>query len=229
MDSSVSVIDYAAARNLMVDGQVRPNKVNDARILDAMRRLPRERFLPPGLAALAYADQDVKLPGGRVLIEPMVIARLAQLLAIRGGERALVVGAGTGYGACLLAACGASVTALEEDEALLAIARGVLPQLAPGVSLVSGPLAGGWKPFAPYDAILIEGAVTKVPDAIATQLNPRVGRLVAVRIASGRVGQAVLAEPVESAPGSVALSFQPRFDCATPTLPGFGPQVGFVF
>ena len=105
---------FAEARNRMVDSQVRPNKVTDPRIIAAMRRLPRERFLPPHLAALAYADEDVPLGEGRVLIEPTVIARLVQLTAVAAGERALVVAAGTGYGAALLAACGARVTALED-------------------------------------------------------------------------------------------------------------------
>ncbi len=100
---------------------------------------------------------------GRVLIEPAVIARLVQLAAIVPGERALVVAAGTGYGAALLAACGARVTALEESASLRDIARGVLAELAPSVRLVAGPLAAGWPPGAPYDVILIEGAVREIP------------------------------------------------------------------
>ena len=122
---------FAETRNRMVDSQVRPNKVTDPRIIAAMRQLPRERFLPPRLAPLAYADEDVPLGEGRVLIEPTVIARLVQLTAIAAGERALVVAAGTGYGAALLAACGARVTALEEAAPLQAVARAVLAELAP--------------------------------------------------------------------------------------------------
>ena len=93
---------FADPRNHMVDSQVRPNKVTDPRILAAMRHLPRERFIPDDLAALAYADADVPLGAGRVLIEPMVIARLLQLTAVAVGERTLVVGAGTGYAAANL-------------------------------------------------------------------------------------------------------------------------------
>src|SRR5262249_14773755 len=150
---------FVEARNRMVDSQVRPNKVIDPRIIAAMRRMPRERFLPSCLAPLAYADEDVPLGDGRVLIEPAVIARLVQLTAIAAGERALVVAAGTGYGAALLAACGARVTALEDSTSLQSIARTVLAELAPSVSLVTGPLAAGWPAGAPYDVILIEGAV----------------------------------------------------------------------
>src|ERR1700721_1328189 len=92
---------FADARNHMVDSQIRPNRVTDPRILSAMRRLPRERFLPPAAVALAYADEDVPLGGGRFLMEPMVLARLLQAAALRDNERVLVVGAGTGYAAAV--------------------------------------------------------------------------------------------------------------------------------
>ncbi len=214
---------FAEARNNMVDSQIRPNKVNDPRIIAAMRRLPRERFLPPQLAALAYVDEDVPLGDGRVLMEPCVIARLVQLTAVAAGERALVVAAGTGYGAALLAACGARVTALEEAAALQAAARGVLAELAPSVSLVTGPLAAGWPPGAPYDVILIEGAVPAIPPAIGEQLHRETGRLVAVLAGDG-MGQAVLAEAT-----AAGLRAQPMFDCATAPLPSLLPSQGFVF
>ena len=90
------ILDFAEARNRMVNSQIRPNKVTDPRIIAAMRRLPRELFLPSQLASRAYVDEDVPLGGGRYLIEPMVIARLVQLAAARAGERALVVAAGAG-------------------------------------------------------------------------------------------------------------------------------------
>lgn len=233
MDAGVP--DFTAARNHMVDGQVRPNKVNDPRIIQAMRRLPRERFVPPHLAGLAYIDEDVPLGGGRFLMEPMVIARLVQLARVRAGERALVVGAGTGYGAALLAACGAAVTALEDDERLAAIARRALAETAPGVSLVAGPLAQGWAKAGPYDAVLIEGAVREIPDAIAQQVRTN-GRLVTVMcggrgVSGGAPGDAaggtcagVLAEPSRpSGQAGAVLRAQAEFDCATPLLPGLEP------
>ena len=219
-----AALAFAEARNNMVDSQVRPNKVNDPRIIDAMRRLPRERFLPPALASVAYADDDVKLGRGRVLVQPMVIARLVQLTAVVAGERALVVAAGSGYGAALLAACGARVTALEEDETLLALARPSLAELAPSVSLVSGPLAAGWPAGAPYEVILIEGAVRDIPAAIGEQLRKETGRLVAVCRSDGTGGQAVLAEATW-----VGLRTQPKFDCTTPAIPSLEPAPGFVF
>lgn len=211
------------ARNCMVDNQVRPNKVTDPRIITAMRHLPRERFLPPHLAPLAYADQDVRLDGGRVLMAPLIIARLAQLTAVTAGERALVVAAGVGYGSALLAACGARVTALEESASLQAIARSVLAELAASVGLVSGPLGAGWPLGAPYDVIMIEGAVQDVPAAIGEQLRRQTGRLVAIRTEGG-VSQAVLAEAT-----TAGLRARPMFDCATALIPSLRPSPGFVF
>jgi protein-L-isoaspartate(D-aspartate) O-methyltransferase len=215
---------FAEARARMVDSQVRPNKVADPRIIAAMRRLPRERFIPSHLAALAYADDDVPLGEGRFLIEPAVIARMVQLAAVVAGERALVVAAGTGYGAALLAACGARVTALEENASLQATARNVLAELAPSVSLVSGPLRAGWPPGAPYEVILIEGAVPTIPAAIGEQLHRETGRLVAALAGPAGVGQAVLAEAT-----AAGLRTQPMFDCATPPIPGLLAPPSFVF
>jgi protein-L-isoaspartate(D-aspartate) O-methyltransferase len=214
----------------MVDGQLRPNKVVDRRLLDAMRRLPRERFLPEDVRgttpiARVYADQDLPLGGGRVLMQPMVLARLLQLGLPRAGERALVVGCGTGYGAAVLAACGPAVTALEEDPRLAATARPMLAEAAPGVLLVSGKLAAGWPDGAPYDLVVIEGAVAAIPSAIEALVAPVGGRLVTV-IAPAGPGpcQAVLAEPSLG-----RLRAQPEFDCATALLPSFGREARFVF
>ena len=216
--------DCAEARTMMVDGQLRPNRVSDPALLAALRHLPRERFLPEGLASLAYADENVPLGGGRVLLRPLAIARLIQLAGPRRGESALVIGAGSGYGAALLAACGPTVTALEEDEALHALSLSVLPAVAPGVTVVRGRLANGWRSAGPYDLIFVEGAVEQVPAAFIAQLKPQGGRLVAVRTVGGRVGQAVLAEPTAG-----GLSAQPAFDCTAPVLPGLQSAAGFVF
>jgi protein-L-isoaspartate(D-aspartate) O-methyltransferase len=216
--------DFAAARDYMVDSQVRPNKVYDPRILSAMRRIPREAFVPPDKVAFAYLDEDVTLPRGRALVEPMVIARLLQSAAVVEGEKALVVAAGTGYGAALLASCGASVTALEDDPALLAIAKPALAAWAPNVTLVTGALDVGWPAGAPYDLILVDGAVGRFPPALAQQLRPRSGRVVGVLREGPGPGQAVVAE---ATPGG--LRPQPLFDCYIPVIPALAAAPGFVF
>jgi protein-L-isoaspartate(D-aspartate) O-methyltransferase len=124
----------------------------------------------------------------------------------------------------MLDALGARVTALEEIAALTARARPILAEFAPGVSLVSGPFAAGWPPGAPYDVILIEGAVHDIPPAIANQLHRETGRLVAVCTGGGTGGQAVLAEAT-----SAGLRTQPMFDCTVPPIPGLTLTPGFVF
>jgi protein-L-isoaspartate(D-aspartate) O-methyltransferase len=215
---------FADARNCMVDSQIRPNRVADPRILAAMRRLPRERFLPANVQSLAYADEDVPLGNGRYMMEPMVLARLLQAAAPSGAERVLVVAAGTGYGAAVLAACGCRVTALEEDPALLSIATAVLAVEAPGVSIVSGPLASGWPSQAPYDLILIEGAVAAIPPALAAQLHRETGRLLTAIRRDGGITQAVQAEATGSGVGLCAL-----FDCGTPEIPSLKKAPSFAF
>jgi protein-L-isoaspartate(D-aspartate) O-methyltransferase len=211
------------ARNRMVDSQIRPNKVSDPRILDAMRQLPRERFLPPAQLAQAYSDQNVPLAPGRVLLQPMVLARLVQAAAPLPGEKALVVGAGTGYSAALLAALGCEVTALEEPGPLLDLAT---KALASPVRPVTGPLTAGWPPGAPYDLILIDGAVPEVPAALASQLNRETGRLLTIVCSNGlgRTGLAVICGPTPA-----GVSTRTLFDCRCPVLPGFTPAPAFEF
>ncbi|WP_428487920.1 protein-L-isoaspartate O-methyltransferase family protein [Rhodopila sp.] len=215
---------FAASRACMVNSQIRPNKVNDSRILTAMRRIPREAFLPVPVVPLAYLDEDIPLGNGRFMMEPMVLARLLQAALLQENERVLVVGAGPGYGAAVLAHCGCRVTALEEEPALIALARAVLPAEAPGVTLVTGPLAGGWPANAPYDVILIEGAVPEIPTALIGQLHGENGRILAVICGEGRTTQAVIGEVSPAGLGTC-----PIFDCGTPAIPSLRRAPVFEF
>ncbi|MGH7077024.1 MAG: protein-L-isoaspartate O-methyltransferase family protein [Acetobacteraceae bacterium] len=219
-----NVFDFALARKYMVESQVRPNQVTDPRILAAIGRLPRERFVPPERAAVAYSDAAVPLGAGRVLLAPMELARLIQLARPAAGERALVVAAGTGYGAAVLADCGAAVTALEDDPRLLAIARAMLPAVTPAVAIVEGPLAAGWPAGAPWDIVVIEGAVEEIPVAIVGQLNLETGRIVTVLRPGPGLGQIVLGRP-----SGRGLAIGTFFDCAAPLLPSLRPAPAFTF
>lgn len=224
MDVAAPLDPFADPRNRMVDSQIRPNKVYDPRILTAMRSIPRERFLPPALASLAYADEDVPLGNGRVLMEPMLTAKLVQSIAPVAGERALVIASGVGYGAAVLAACGVRVIAVEDDDALLALARTALNEIAPGVNLVAGPLAAGWLAEAPYDIVFIEGAVAAAPPTIVAQLRQEAGRLVTVIRGGAGNGQAVRGETTQA-----GLQMRTEFDCATPLIPALLPAPAFTF
>ena len=220
--------DFVQTRNRMVDSQIRPVQVSDARILKAMRELPRERFVPDGSAAIAYADRPVRLGAagqgpGRVLMEPRIIARMLQVAVPRSGEKVLVVAAGTGYAAALLAAMGLQVTALEQDPALAAEGSRICAILAPGVRFEVAPLATGWAAGAPYDLILIDGGVRALPEALAGQLSSS-GRLAAVLVAEGRVGTVVLAEA-----STHGLRARPQFDATTALIPELAPEARFDF
>src|SRR5262249_10436643 len=161
------MMDFAAARRMMVDGQVRTSDVTDLRIIAGMLEVPRERFVPEANAALAYLDRDVPVTRAsgrdeaRALLKPMVIAKMLQAAAIRESDRVLDVGCATGYTAALLARLAQSVVALEEDRELARMAEANLKALgAQNVTvLLSGPLTEGCKAHAPYDVILVEGAI----------------------------------------------------------------------
>ncbi len=221
-------LDAERARQLMVDGQLRPNKVTDHRILDAMRTLPREIFVPPRQAPLAYIDDSVKLGDDRVLTKPLVLARLIQLARPQAGETALIVGSATGYAAAVLAHCGLHVFALEQQSGLTAIARSAWKSIeaaegAGTIAFIHGRLADGYAEAAPYDLVLIDGAVRDIPPVIARQVAAT-GRLVTVIAKQGAAGVAVLAEPSVG-----SLRAQPAFDANTPLLPELLPAPSFSF
>ena len=218
-------MDFAKARTQMVDGQLRPNRVTDPALLAAFRDLPREAFLPADLAARAYVDEDVPLGGGRVLTAPMTLGRLLQLAEPRAGDRALVVGAGTGYAAALLARCGLRVIALESDPVLIARGQAVVAQRVPAGTLrfEQGLLTLGWARGAGSDVILIQGEVPALPAGIADQLAEG-GRLVTV-LGEGRGrSRAVLTRRVGG-----TISTLPAHDAATAQLPAFRPAPAFEF
>jgi protein-L-isoaspartate(D-aspartate) O-methyltransferase len=167
--------DYELLRKRMVDNQLRTSSVTDRRILAAFGSVPREAFVPPARLPLAYADTGHAIANGRAMPAPAPLARLIQLGEIAPGEAVLVVGAGTGYGAAVVRALGAEVSALESDADMLAAARRNR-ELA-GLAIVEGPFDGSTV-TGDYDVILVEGAVDSAPRALLEHLKEG-GRLVA--------------------------------------------------
>jgi protein-L-isoaspartate(D-aspartate) O-methyltransferase len=221
------MIDVAAARRMMVDGQVRPSDVTDLRLIAAMLELPRERFLPPASAPLAYLDIDVPVSAGgkaaRYLLKPMVLAKLIQAAEIQESDRVLDVGCATGYSSAVLARLSRSVIALEEDVVLARTASEILRAVgAEAVTVVTGPLTGGWPAQAPYDVILVNGASEIVPQALSRQLQDG-GRLLFV-LKRGPAGKAMLYRR-----SGEEVSGQPIFDASAPLLPGFAQPPVFAF
>jgi protein-L-isoaspartate(D-aspartate) O-methyltransferase len=217
--------DFALARRNMIDGQLRPNRVTNAELLTAIADLPRERFLPDTLRSVAYADNDVPLGAGRYLMEPMVLARLIQTLQPRHGDRALILGAGRGYGAALLARLVKLVTAVESDPALAGAGGQIAKEMGlVNIHWVTGKPEQGAPAAAPYDVVLIEGAVQQVPQAILDQLAEG-GRLAVVL--SGAPGALGVAQLFVKEGG--VTSGRPLFEAGTPLLPGFAPPPRFTF
>ncbi|GAB5470899.1 MAG: protein-L-isoaspartate O-methyltransferase [Rhodospirillales bacterium] len=212
------------ARRKMVENQLRANKVTSDRILEAMGRLPRERFVPERYAGLAYVDEDLPLGGGRHALEPMVLARLVQALEVESDAIVLDVGCGLGYSTALLAALAGTVVAIEEERDLTDRANDILNEMGvDNAVVVEAPLAAGYPKQAPYDAILLNGAVPEIPEGLAQQLSPK-GRMGLVVSSGAAMGVAMLVERFGD-----SLTTRVLFDAGTPLLPGFERQPGFVF
>jgi protein-L-isoaspartate(D-aspartate) O-methyltransferase len=216
-------MDFQNARHNMVESQVRPNRVTDPGIIDAMGRLPRELFVPADRQGIAYMDDNVPLGDGRALIAPMVLARLLQEAEVKSSDMAMVVGCGTGYSAAVLSRLAAGVVAIESDGSFVASAGEILNKLAiDAVVLVEGPLAEGCAKEAPYDVILIDGAVGEIPTVITDQLAEG-GRLVTM-VSSGGLDRATLVTKIAG-----HLAKRNIFEAGAPALPGFFPEQAFTF
>jgi protein-L-isoaspartate(D-aspartate) O-methyltransferase len=215
--------DFAQARRMMVDCQVRPSDVTDQDLLAAMLAMPRERFVPAEVAGVAYLDRDLPVDPKRALLKPMVLARMIQAAELETRERVLDVACGTGYSSAILARLAASVTALEDDADRSRRCGEILASLGAGnVTAACGPLDAGWPGGAPYDVILVNGACETEPQGLIRQLNEG-GRLLAV-IGTGPIGKATLFRKDHGEIGS-----RPLFDATAPALPAFARAPAFVF
>jgi protein-L-isoaspartate(D-aspartate) O-methyltransferase len=208
---------------MMVDGQVRTADVTSPDLVGAMLDVPRELFMPKGLADRAYLDSDIALGPGRVLLKPMVLAKLIQAGQVTSGDHVLDVACGTGYSSAILARLAGSVVALEQDAALADVAKQALAAAGVrGVALVTGPLKAGWPAGGPYDFILLNGASEITPESYAGQLKPE-GRLACI-YKRGPAGKAMLYRLSEG-----HLVGRPIFEAVAPVLPGFAAPEAFVF
>ena len=173
-------MDFAALRMKMVDGQIRTTDVTSHSVLNAFSAVRREDFVPERRKPVAYIDNDVEIAPGRYLMAPSPLAKMLQLAEIRPTDHVLDLGAGTGYAAVLLGHLADSVVALESDAALLEAAKANIEAVGlPNITVVSGDLAAGCAAKAPYDVILVGGAVEDIPATLFNQLKDG-GRLVAV-------------------------------------------------
>ncbi len=162
----------------MVERQLAKRGIRDARVLDAMRTVPRHEFVPADLRAAAYEDGPLPIGRGQTISQPYVVAAMAQALALRGGERVLEVGSGSGYAAAVLSLLASEVYGVELEPELHARSVDTLQRLGyRNVHLRQGDGFLGWREVAPFDAILISCAAEEVPPPVWEQLREG-GRLV---------------------------------------------------
>ena len=216
---------FIQARQTMVDCQIRPTKVTDETIIDAFATVPREAFVGRNQRAIAYVDEDLPLPGGRCMMEPMVLARLIQALTISKDDTVLVVGAATGYGTAIMARLAGSVIAVETRTQMVEKAQETLVSIGTDNAVaIKGRLTEGFANEGPYDAILIEGAVETMPERILAQLGNG-GRLVAVWRPEGA---AVGIASIWTKAGDDFVR-KPLFDAQVPVLDEFRCKREFKF
>lgn len=210
------VPDFAAARASMVGTQLRPEGVNYPPVVEAMASVRREEFVDPSARSLAYIDRTVPMGDGRLMSGPVVVGKLLTEMTPLRGERALVVGCGSGYSCAVLSAMGLDVTGLESSAPLAGRAREL------GITVVEGPLDEGWKAGAPYHLILIDGAIEHIPEAIVAQLTDH-GRLGAALIDRGICRLAV------GRRAGKGFGLHTIADAAAAALPGFARPRAFTF
>lgn len=170
--------DDAAAREHMVERQLAGRGIDDGPVLDAMRKVPRHRFVPDPLGGQAYSDQPLPIGHGQTISQPYIVALMTQLARPRPGARVLEVGTGSGYQAAVLAELGAEVYSIEIVAPLAEQAAQVLRELGySGVVVRAGDGYAGWPEQAPFDAILVTAAPERVPAPLLGQLRPG-GRMV---------------------------------------------------
>jgi protein-L-isoaspartate(D-aspartate) O-methyltransferase len=216
---------FADRRRYMVESQLRTNKVTNDRLIMAFESVPKESFVDDGLSELVYIDEDLMLPGGRFILEPMVFARLAQALELGAGDAVLDIGPTVGYSTAILSKLAQSVMGIENDAGLAE--KGQENLTANGVDnaiIISSPHIDGFESEAPYNAIIIEGAVEEVPEAILMQLAED-GRLVTIL----REDPAAPGKAVKFARAGEGFAHSTLFDAQTPILSEFSKEKPFSF
>lgn len=218
------MMDLDSARKTMVDTQLRPSGVTDDRLINVMRRVPREEFVPEDMKTVAYSDTEVQLQAGqRAMPSPAVFAKLVQLADIKATDVVLDVGCGTGYSTAVIAELASAVVAIENDSSLVETANTVLADLDVGnAAIVEADLADGMPSEAPFDVIILEGTVDSVSPKLLDQLKDG-GTLVAMVFDRG-----VPTAEVHLRTGN-SVSMRKDFNMAFPALESMRAEPEFTF
>jgi len=214
--------DYAARRTMMVDTQVRPSDVTKFPIIDAMLSVPREAYVPASLREAAYMGENVSLRGDRVLLEPRTLAKMLDALDVGSDDLVLDIGCGLGYSSAVIAQMAEAVIAVEEDEEMAREADTILIEHAvDNVVLHTGPLAEGAADHGPYDAIMLQGAVSRLPEALLGQLKE--GGRIACLFAEDVLGVVRIGYKIDG-----RMTWRDSFNAGAPVLPGFEKRAAFT-
>lgn len=214
--------DFATMRRMMVDTQVRPSDVTSYPIIQAMLDVKREAFVPANMRAMAYVGDDIALDGGRVILDPRVFAKMLEVLDIQPDEMVLDIGSTLGYSAAVLAKLSEFVVAVDNDASLCAEAeRSLVDQDIYNAAIYEGALNEGAEKHAPFDAMILEGAIAELPGSLSDQLKDG-GRVVAIFDADG-MGVVRLGRKI-----SGHIVWRDSFNASAPVLPGFERAAEFA-
>lgn len=214
--------DFVTRRRMMVDTQVRPSDVTKFPIIEAMLRIPREVFVPAEKKEAAYIGRNIRLGDGRVVLDPRTFAKMLDALNVDYDDLVLDIGAGLGYSAAVIARIAEAVVAVEDDESRASEAEALLPEHVDNVIVHTGPLAEGAPGHGPYDAIIVEGGIETLPEALAAQLKE--GGRIACLFMDGELGVVRIGWKVDG-----AITWRFAFNAAAPVLPGFEKAQAFAF
>lgn len=213
--------DFAARRQTMVDTQIRPSDVTKFPIIDAMLKIRREDFVPDSQREVAYVGDLIDLGGGRCLLEPRTLAKMLDALNISNDEVVLDIGPAYGYSTAVAARMAQLVVGVEEDEAMAAEAQANLSQADIDNAIIHvAPLVQGAAEHGPYDVIMVQGGVERVPDALLDQLKEH-GRIACLFV-DGNLGTVRIGRKVGG-----RVTWRHAFNAAAPVLPGFAKERAF--
>jgi protein-L-isoaspartate(D-aspartate) O-methyltransferase len=219
---SLAMTNHTARRTTMVDTQIRPSDVTKYPIIDAMLKVAREDFVPGALRDTAYADENLSLGEGRVVLEPRTLAKMLEALDIQGDELVLDIGSAYGYSAAVMARMAEAVVAVEEIPAIAEESQSILSEHgADNVIPHQGVLTEGAPKHGPYDVITLQGGAQHLPESLTDQLKE--GGRIACLFMQGALGQMRVGYKIDG-----VINWRFAFNAGAPILPGFEKHNAFT-